>query len=125
MQLNGKLLVVDDEDVMREFLLEVFAEYGPLEADNGARALQLVEAEDVALVISDLKMPGLDGLELLHRIKEYRDEIKVIIVTGYASAKTARDCLAAGAADFLKKPFSIGQIVDAVERVAAGGGTVG
>jgi two-component system response regulator (stage 0 sporulation protein F) len=124
MQLNGKLLVVDDEEVMREFLLEVFASYGPLEASDGKQALQIVESQDVALIISDLKMPGMDGLELLRRIKEQQDGIKVIIVTGYASAKTASDCLAAGAAAFLTKPFSISQIVRAVEQVAVDKGTI-
>lgn len=116
MQLNGKLLVVDDEEVMREFLLEVFASIQPIGAKDGEQALELVQSEDVCLVISDLKMPEMDGLELLRRIKKYKQDVRVIIITGYASAKTAADCIEAGACDFLKKPFSIAQIRAAVER---------
>lgn len=123
MQLNGKLLVVDDQDVMREFLLEVFAPYQPLGAKNGMQAMQMVQSEDVAMVISDLKMPEMDGLELLRKIKEYRNDIKVIIITGYASAKTAADCIEAGASDFLKKPFSISQIKEAVKKLTPAEGS--
>ncbi len=117
MQMNGKLLVVDDEDVMREFLLEVFESLEPLGASDGKQALDLVRSEDVALVISDLKMPEMDGLELLRNIKQYDRDVKVIIITGFATPKTAADCIQAGAADFLKKPFTINQIKAAVERL--------
>jgi DNA-binding NtrC family response regulator len=118
---NGKILIVDDEAVMREFLLEVFASYQPLSARDGEEALTVLQANQVSVVITDLKMPQMDGLELLRRAKEYDHDIRVIVVTGYASLETASDCIRAGAADFLKKPFSIAQIRDSVTRAMAGG----
>ncbi|MFH2056436.1 MAG: response regulator [bacterium] len=114
---TARILVVDDEDMMREFLLEVFAEHEPLGAANGEEALAILAQHPVDLVISDLKMPGVDGLELLRRIKQDYRETEVIIVTGYASLRTASECVAAGAAEFLKKPFTIKQISAAVEKV--------
>ena len=117
---NGKILIVDDEEVMREFLLEVFASYQPLSAKDGEEALAVLQENQVSVVITDLKMPQMDGLELLRRAKELNHDIIVIVVTGYASLETASDCIRAGAADFLKKPFSIAQIRDSVTRAMAG-----
>lgn len=110
-----KILVVDDEEVMREFLLEVFSTQEPLGAHNGDEALLMISNNPVGLVITDLKMPGMDGLTLLKKIKETDKSIKVIVVTGYASLQTASECIQAGASDFLKKPFSIEQIRKAVQ----------
>ena len=115
MQDTKKILVVDDEEVMREFLLEVFSTQEPLGAHNGEEALELIRENPVSLVITDLKMPGMDGLTLLKKVKEMDQSIKVIVVTGYASLQTASECIQAGAADFLKKPFSIAQIRKAVQ----------
>ncbi len=109
------ILIVDDEDVMREFLLEVFAAQNPLGAQSGIEALSLIQENPVKLVITDLKMDPMDGLTLLRKIKEHDRSIKVIVVTGYASLQTASECIQAGAADFLKKPFSIAQIRTAVQ----------
>ncbi len=111
-----KILVVDDEEVMREFLLEVFSAQDPMGAHNGETALEMIQQNPVDLVITDLKMPGMDGLTLLKKIKEHDKGIKVIVVTGYASLQTASECIQAGAADFLKKPFSIAQIRAAVQN---------
>ncbi len=115
MQDTKKILVVDDEEVMREFLLEVFSTQEPLGAHNGEEALTMISENPVGLVITDLKMPGMDGLTLLKKIKETDKSIKVIVVTGYASLQTASECIQAGASDFLKKPFSIAQIRKAVQ----------
>jgi two-component system response regulator AtoC len=116
---NGKILIVDDEEVMREFLLEVFAPYEPLGARDGEEALVMMQGNNVSVVITDLKMPHMDGLELLRRTKELNHNIRVIVVTGYASLETASECIRAGATDFIKKPFSIAKIRDSVTRAMA------
>jgi DNA-binding NtrC family response regulator len=113
---DAKILVVDDEEVMREFLLEVFSSHNPMCAENGEEALRLLKENAISVVITDLKMPRMDGLELLQRIKSFNPSIQVIVVTGYASLQTASDCIRAGAADFLKKPFSIAQIRNSVSK---------
>jgi DNA-binding NtrC family response regulator len=116
---NGKILIVDDEEVMREFLLEVFASYDPLGASDGEEALRILQECSISVVITDLKMPQMDGLELLRRARKLNQNLKVIVVTGYASLETASDCIRAGAADFLKKPFSISQIRESVAKAMA------
>ncbi len=113
---HGKILIVDDEEVMRDFLLEVFASYEPLGAKDGEEALQILQGSNVSVIITDLKMPQMDGLELLRRAKEMKQDLQVIVITGYASLETASDCIRAGAADFLKKPFSISQIRNSVTK---------
>jgi CheY-like chemotaxis protein len=117
MQRSQRILVVDDEPVMREFLLEVFAGHDPMGVADGSAALQILAEQPFALIISDLKMPGLSGLELLRKIRQDFGQAKVIIITGYASEQTESECMQAGASDFLKKPFSIGEIREAVRRV--------
>jgi DNA-binding NtrC family response regulator len=116
---NGKILIVDDEDVMREFLLEVFAPYEPLSAKDGEEALVVLQGNNVSVVITDLKMPQMDGLELLRRARELNHDVRVIVITGYASLETASDCIRAGATDFIKKPFSIATIRESVARAMA------
>ena len=113
---NQRIMIVDDEEVMRDFLLEVFAESEPIGAESGEAALELLQANPVDLVITDLKMPGMDGLSLLKQVKQIDSKIRVIVVTGYASLQTASACIQAGASDFLKKPFSIAQIRNAVQE---------
>lgn len=110
------ILIVDDEELMREFLSEVFEFHNPLSAANGKEALEIMENQKIDLIISDLKMPEMNGLELLREVKARDENIKVIIITGYASPETAVDCTQAGAINFLKKPFSIGQIRAAVDN---------
>lgn len=117
---KGKILIVDDEEVMREFLLEVFAPYEPLSARDGEEAISVLQENSVRVLITDLKMPQMDGLELLRRAKDMNHDVKVIVITGYASLETASDCIRAGATDFIKKPFSIAQIRDSVTRAMAG-----
>ncbi|MCK4857950.1 MAG: response regulator [candidate division Zixibacteria bacterium] len=117
MKTDPRILVVDDEAVMREFLLEILENYQPLGVEDGEKAWQLIQSQEVSLVISDLKMPGMDGLELLRRIKQYDEDIPVIIITGYASLQTSYECIRRGAAGFLKKPFTISQIRAAVDKV--------
>ena len=111
-----QILVADDEEIMREFLSEVLASYNPICACDGEEALSILENQEVSLLISDLKMPKLNGLELLKRAKEMNDAIKAIIITGYASLQTESECIQAGADDFLKKPFSIADIRTAVAK---------
>jgi DNA-binding NtrC family response regulator len=113
---STKLLIVDDEEVMRDFLLEVFASHGPIGAKNGEEALEVIKQHPVSLIITDLKMPKMDGLELLQKVREFNQEIRVIVITGYASLETASECIKLGAADFLKKPFSIAQIRESVNK---------
>ena len=101
------ILIVDDEDSVRDSLLNWFIEdgYEVEAAENAKRALQLLEKRDFNIILADIKMPGMDGLELQRRIKALNEETIVIIMTAFASVETAVQALKDGAYDYVTKPF--------------------
>jgi len=100
-----RILVVDDEKSMQQFLTALLRRegYEVLNASSGEEALDTVREHDVDLVITDLKMPGMDGIQLLERIKKADPGIPVVIMTAYASQKSAIDALNLGAFHYLEK----------------------
>lgn len=107
-----KLLIVDDEKSMREFLAIVLRKEGyyVVTADNGEAALRLVEGDIFDLVMTDMKMPGLDGLELLRAVKEVSPRTIVLMITAFATTENAVEAMRAGAYDYLTKPFQIDEV---------------
>lgn len=105
-------LVVDDEKHIRLAVSRVIGRMGCVvqEAEDGEKALNIIRQQDVQLVFLDLKMPGLDGLEVQKRIRELDESILVIIITGYATLETAIEAMKHGAYDFIPKPFSVDQL---------------
>lgn len=101
------ILIVDDEDSVRDSLLNWFIEdgYEVEAAENAKKALQLLEKKDFNIILADIKMPGMDGLELQRRIKALNSETIVIIMTAFASVETAVQALKDGAYDYVTKPF--------------------
>ena len=115
------LLIVDDEEGPRQSLRVVFKdEYNILLADSGAKAVELAQQNRIDAVISDIRMAGMSGIELLGKLKAVDASIEVIILTAYETIETARQALRFGACDYLNKPFDIGTIraavASAVER---------
>lgn len=112
---NGKsILVVDDDQSTRRFITDALREGGysnTREAENGIQALETFRKEPCDLVISDLKMPGMGGLEFLSQIKELNPSIPVIIMTGYPTIDIAVSSIKQGAFDFLTKPFTIENLI--------------
>ncbi len=108
----AKVLVIDDEKSMREFLAIMLEKegYEVDTAENGAKALDLCKKELYDLVITDIKMPRMDGLEVLHRLKEISLETAVIMITAYASTETAVHAMKEGAYDYITKPFNVDEI---------------
>src|SRR6516165_5888501 len=112
------ILVVDDDESLRrvtQLQLEE-AGYSVVTASNGGEALALVEAENPALVITDLKMPGLSGLELLAKIRDSYPEISVVLITAYGTVQTAVEAMKAGAYDYITKPIDYEELVLVVNR---------
>lgn len=101
------ILIVDDEDSVRDSLYNWFIEDGyRVEcAENARVALSILEASDFDIILADIKMPGMDGLEMLKRIKLIRPEAIVIIMTAFATVDTAVQALKDGAFDYVTKPF--------------------
>lgn len=102
-----KILVVDDETIVRESLGDWLKEagYQVLTAEDGHKALEVVEKERPGIMIADLVMPGMDGIELMRKAKARQPGIEVIIITAYASIPTAITAMKEGAYDYIEKPF--------------------
>jgi DNA-binding NtrC family response regulator len=101
------ILIVDDEESVRDSLNNWFIEdgYHVKCAENAKKALSILEIEDYDIVLADLKMPGMDGLEMLRRIKSLKKEAIVIVMTAFATVDTAVKALKDGAYDYVTKPF--------------------
>ena len=113
-----KILIVDDDQSLREFLEILLAKegYGVYSAPSGQKALRLMDRENISLVISDVRMPGIDGMTLLKEIKAKHADVPVILITAFASLDTAMVAMKEGAWDYLTKPFRIEEIREVVEK---------
>ena len=102
-----RVLVIDDEQGIREGCERILKRMGfeVFKANRGDKGLKVVEQEDISIVLLDLKMPGMDGMEVLPRIREMDESILVIIITGFATIETAIEAMKQGAYDFIPKPF--------------------
>jgi two-component system response regulator (stage 0 sporulation protein F) len=107
-----KLLIVDDQVGIRILLLEVFATegYDTFQAANGRAALDIVKTQGPNLVLLDMKIPGMDGLEILKKIKEYDRSIKVIMMTAYGELDMIKEATDLGALMHFTKPFDIDEM---------------
>ncbi|WP_300465442.1 sigma-54 dependent transcriptional regulator [Desulfobacula sp.] len=114
-----RIMIVDDELIVRESLLTWFKKYGH-EVDtaaSGLDALEKLKHTPFQVMFVDIKMPGMDGLELLERIKEDYPDIMVVIITAYGSIESAVKAMRTGASDYLLKPFKPDQLSLVVERI--------
>jgi DNA-binding NtrC family response regulator len=107
-----KILIVDDEERMRRLLARVLAKegYETASAGSGIEAMRLIAADSFDLVITDIHMPGMGGLQLLAEIKEYDPALPIIIITAYGTVESAVQALRAGAYDYITKPFETDEI---------------
>jgi CheY-like chemotaxis protein len=113
---NFTILVVDDEESLRQTIVFDFKRKGfnVLSAENGAQAFELVQTNKIHLVVSDIRMPGGDGVSLLEKIRQYDPSIPVVIfITGFADV-TADECISKGAKEVLSKPFDRKALMNSV-----------
>jgi YesN/AraC family two-component response regulator len=117
------ILVVDDEEMMRELLEDVLAMegYTVASAEDGQAALVQVKESTPLLVISDIKMPRMNGFELLKAVKERFPSMRVIMMTGYSDDFTVKDALRLNADEYIIKPFSTQDITSVVKSVLGDG----
>lgn len=116
--LRHNLMIVDDELIVRKSLADWLKEEGfdILTAEDGYKAIDLVEKEKVDCVILDLKMPGIDGIQVLKEIRARRPDTKVIMITAYGTIQNAVEAMKIGASDYITKPFDPKEIVDSIKR---------
>jgi two-component system nitrogen regulation response regulator GlnG len=115
---QGRILIAEDDPEMAQLLACLLHREGltPLLAKDGIEALQLVRAGDPDVLLADLRMPGMDGMELMRKAKDLDPELPVILLTGYAEVRGAVEALRAGAHDYLAKPFDHRQVIRVVLR---------
>ncbi len=104
------ILIVDDEEVMREFLMEVLESYEVTLACDGAEAIDRMNEKRFDLVITDLKMPRVSGDEVVKHAMTQDPHYRVIVISGYSTLFTVSRSIESGACAFLSKPFSIAQL---------------
>ncbi|MBM7618673.1 response regulator [Bacillus haimaensis] len=116
--MGQKLLIVDDQYGIRILLNEVFQKegYQTFQAANGYQALDIVEKHSPDLVLLDMKIPGMDGIEILKRLKAINADIQVIIMTAYGELDMIQESKDLGAITHFAKPFDIDEIRDAVRK---------
>lgn len=117
--MKTKILVVDDERAIRDLLTEALrdAGYEVLSAAGGKEASAIIREENIRIAICDIKMPEMDGLELLRHIRDVSPETVVILITAYASVDTAVNALRSGAFDYILKPLIFEDIIAKISRI--------
>ncbi len=118
MSKNARILITDDEKSIRNALREIleFENYTISEAENGEEALGIVKKEPVDLVLLDIKMKGMDGIEVLEKVKEMKPELPVIMISGHGNIKIAVEATKTGAFDFLEKPPDLNRLLISVRN---------
>lgn len=116
--MGNKILIVDDQYGIRILLNEVFQRegYTTYQATNGMQALEIVRKHRPDLVLLDMKIPGMDGIEILKRLKEIDPDIKVIIMTAYGELDMIQETKELGAIMHFAKPFDIDDLRTAVKK---------
>ena len=112
-----KILCVDDEVIIRELCCSALEDYQVRTAANGRQALEILAAEPIDLVLSDIMMPDIGGLDLLQKIKEQQPDQAVVLMTGYSNREIILKALKAGADDFIDKPVNIVQLDTTIKKV--------
>ena len=119
MAVKNKILVVDDEEALRTVLsTELEGEgYQVSTAGDGEEAIKILGSQQFHLILLDIKMPNVDGFEVLKFIKQKQPSTKVIMLTGFADLKNAIESKKLGAEDFVSKPYDLVDLLTTVERV--------
>jgi DNA-binding response OmpR family regulator len=117
--ISKPILIVDDEKNIRLTLSQALETLGnPIDAAaNGEEALSKLKEKEFGLILLDIRMPGMDGMEVLRRVRKIRPDIRVIMITAYGTVESAVEAMKMGAVDFLQKPFDPEEIRELVSRV--------
>jgi DNA-binding NtrC family response regulator len=116
--MKHSILVVDDEAEICDLLQNFLAQegYQVFTATNGVEAISLGKQNEPDLALLDIKMPGMDGIEVFRELKKVRNDMGVIILTGYGALGTAKEAMRLGAYDYLTKPFDLGLVKNVIQE---------
>ena len=114
-----KILIVDDDPMLKESLGELLSDYGhqDIRYSAGPEALSVYQEEWPEVVLVDIRMPGLDGIELLKRIRRLDPQARVILMTGYADVDTAIEAINHGACGYFRKPVDVPALVEVLQNI--------
>src|SRR4030042_738860 len=118
--MENRILVVDDEKPIRDFLFEALTQLGGFSielAGNGEEALKKIEKENFDLVLTDMKMPKMDGLQLIAEIAKFKPETLMVLLTGHGSIDSALEAMKRGASDYLTKPINLDELMLRLRKV--------
>ncbi|TFH16331.1 MAG: response regulator [Lentisphaerales bacterium] len=117
----ARILLVDDENcILRTMALVLESEgHSTVCVLNGEEAISQLDSHEFDLVLTDIRMAPMDGVELLTELKKVKPEMPVIVVSAYGSDATAAQCAELGAFEYIKKPFDVGKVLNAVGRALA------
>lgn len=117
-QPKARILAVDDETIILDSFRKmlVYGGYSIDTVENGSEALGLIRKHDYDFVFTDLKMPGMDGLEVTKSVKHLRPDIDVVVITGFATVESAVETVKTGALDYLQKPFTEDELIEFVSK---------
>lgn len=118
---NYSILIVDDEENVSNLLKKIFIKEGYIvhTAANGDEALKIIDTIEADIIITDIKMPGISGIELLKRVNDIDSSIGFIVITAFATLDTAIEALRMGAKDYITKPFDLEEITSSVKKILA------
>jgi len=113
-----KIVVVDDEEIVLSLIQDALEDedFQIRVANNGLSALKMIEEEPADLILTDIRMPQMDGIELVSKVRQFKPETGVIYMTGYANLNSAKDAIKHGAFDYIMKPFELTEIRQAVDK---------
>jgi len=118
--MRKNILICDDEEGVRESLnLILEKDYNLFFASNGPEAVAVVKSKPVDVVLLDIKMPRVNGFDVLKELKKTNPRLKIIIATGYKSVETAQEAVRLGASEYIVKPFDKQQVLKAVAKTTA------
>ena len=118
MQDNKKILILDDEPIVGERLKPALEKEGHRVEifTNPYQALERINQKMFDIVVTDIRMDDIDGIQVLENVREISKRTKVVMITGYATIEVARESLAKGAFDFIAKPFKLGEIRGVIQK---------
>lgn len=113
------ILIVDDEEGLREGLSKLLEDEGyTVEcAEDGEKAIEIVRSTHIDLMLTDMRMPGMSGIELLKQVRKIREEIGVIILTGYGEIESYIEAMNFGAMEYVSKPFKVNELKFIVSKI--------
>ena len=116
----SKILIVEDEESIRRVLKKILSEedksHEIVEAENGIEALNFIKKNQLDLIISDIKMPKVDGIEVLAYVKNNNPDVPVIMISGHGDLDLAVDCMKKGAYDYISKPPDLNRLLTTVRN---------